>query len=430
MSQNRDFEIPPSRGLGPLDVVVLFVGAILALIPLIGLALNYSPFGITRSSALASLLLLLVVLSLTVIVSRRRVKAEDLSRGRSWDRLRSVLYATLPVAIAILLRTYPYLVSGLPFSVDSWPSIRYTELLLGEQPIRVGEAGPLGKSPDYFGEKVFGAVVFALTGLQPVYAMAFFVPVAGAFSILVFYALVDGLYGRGVSLMASLFLATAFSDVILTAGVKGETYAHPLYLLLILLFLNQRLGWWKKTLLFTVTSASLVLTHYYTAILTAAILASMGLGTIIIKARKGASLEIRNLTFPVILAVSILMYFSLYANWAFNFISAIDWLSAASYQAILFSLTLWLTLKPQTQNQARTAFTYSIISVAVLVFAWLATRRPLIPGAPILPEHYMLYAGPFMTAAPLCVFGYGIIKENALRRARHAAFLACNRPRT
>ena len=143
-----------------------------------------------------------------------------------------------------------------------------------------------------------GAVVSALTGLHPVHAMAFFVPAAGAFSILIFYVLVDGLYGKPVSLVASLFLATAFSDVILTAGVKGEIYAHPLYLLLILLFLNQRLDWRKKTLLFIVTSVSLVLAHYYTAILTAAILASMSLGTIIIRAKEGGALSSATQSLP------------------------------------------------------------------------------------------------------------------------------------
>jgi len=399
-------------------VVVLFVGTILALIPLIGLALNYSPFGITLPSVLASLSLLLVALSLTAIVSRRRAKAESSSREMSWDCLRPVLYVALPVAIAILLRTYPYLISGLPFSVDSWPSIRYAELLLAHTPVPLNDASIFGGSCDELGDKLFGAVISALTGLQPVHAMAFFVPVAGAFSILVFYALVDGLYGKGVSFIASLFLATAFSDVILTAGVKGETYAHPLYLLLILLFLDRRLGWWEKASLFTVTSASLVLAHYYTAILTATILASMGLGTIIVRAKEGVGFEVRNLTFPAILAGSILMYFLLYANWAFNFLSAIDWLSTASYQAVLFSLTLWLTLKPQTQGKARIAFTCSIVSVAVLVFAWLATRGPLIPGAPILPGHYMLYAGPFIAAAPLCVLGYGVMGR--MRGEQHA----------
>jgi hypothetical protein len=344
-------------------------------------------------------------------VRRHQNKVGDESspceNGRVNTRL--IFYVILPIAVAILLRVYPYLISGLPFSVDSWPSIRYTELLLGNTPVNLSDASVFGGSYDELGDKLFGAVVSALTRLQPAHAMAFLVPVAGAFSIPIFYALVNGLYGKGGSFIASLFLATAFSDVILTAGVKGETYAHPLYLLLIFLFLNHSLDRRKKTLLFTMTSASLVLAHYYTAILTVAILTSMGFGTIIIRAKEGLSLEARSLTLPVILAGSILVYFLLYAKWAFDFISAIDWLSAASYQAVLFSLALWLVLKPQTQSQTRTALTCSIASVATLAFAFLATKRSLVPGAPILPTHYLLYIIPFIVAAPLSILGYGTI---------------------
>jgi len=395
--------------------VALSVGVILTLNPLIGLVLNYSPFGIRFPSLLASLLLL-IAFSAVAVIGRPRTKTEDLPYGKSKVCTRPILYVILPVTVAVFLRVYPYLISGLPFSVDSWPSIRYAELLLGRTPVPLNDANIFGGRYDYLGEKIFGAVVSALTGLQPVHAMGFFVPFAGAFSILIFYALVNGLYGKEVSLIASLFLATAFSDVILTAGVKGETYAHPLYLLLIFLFLNQRLGWLKKTLLFTATSASLVITHYYTAILTAAILASMGLGTTIIRAKEGMSLEVRNLMFPAILTGSIFMYFLLYASWAFDFVSSIDWISAASYQAVLFSLTLWLTLKPQ--NRKEIAFMCPMVSAAAFAFAWLATRRSLVPGAPILPAHYILYAGPFIAAAPLCALGYGMMGK--MRGEQHA----------
>jgi hypothetical protein len=399
-----------------IEKAALSVGIILVVTPLIGLTLNYSPFGIRFSSVLASLWLLIAASAVVAIIRKRQTETKDLPYRKSEVYTRPIFYVILPVTVAVLLRVYPYLISGLPFSVDSWPSIRYAELLLGHTPVRLDDASVFGGRYDYLGEKLFGTVVSALTGLQPAHAMGFFVPFAGAFSILIFYVLVDGLYGKGVSFIASLFLATAFSDVILTAGVKGETYAHPLYLLLIFLFLNQRLGWRKKTLLFTLTSASLVLAHYYTAILTAAILASMGLGTIIIRAKEGLSLEVRSLMFPAILAGSILMYFLLYANWAFNFVSSIDWLSAASYQAVLFSLTIWLTLKPQ--NQKEIAFLCPTVSAAAFAFAWLATRRPLLPGAPILPAHYILYAAPFIAAAPLCVLGYGMMGK--MRGEQHA----------
>jgi len=403
--------------LKSIEKAALSVGILLAVMPLIGLVLNYSPLGIRFSSVIASLLLLTAFFVVAIIRRcQTKTKDEDLSYRKSEVYARPIFYMILPVAVAVLLRVYPYLISGLPFSVDSWPSIRYAELLLSRTPVPLNDASVFSSRYNYLGEKLFGAVISALTGLQPLDAMAFFVPVAGAFSILIFYALVNGLYGERVSFIASLFLATAFSDVILTAGVKGETYAHPLYLLLILLFLNQRLGWRKKTLLFTVTSASLVLTHYYTAILTAAILASMGLGAIIMRAKEGASLEARNLMFPAILAGSIFMYFLLYANWAFDFVSSIDWLSAASYQAVLFSLTLWLTLKPQ--NRKEIAFMCPMVSAAAFAFAWLATRRSLVPGAPILPAHYILYAGPFIAAAPLCALGYGMMGK--MRGEQHA----------
>jgi len=126
-------------------------------------------------------------------------------------------------------------------------------------------------------------------------------------------------------------LATAISDVILTAGVKGETYARPLYLLLIYLLLSRGLAWRSRASLFALASASLVAAHYYTAILATAMMASTILGITIVRAKEGLDLEVRELALPAILASSTLAYFALYARWAFDFVLAIDWPSASSY---------------------------------------------------------------------------------------------------
>ncbi|MEM2465118.1 MAG: hypothetical protein QXL85_05845, partial [Candidatus Bathyarchaeia archaeon] len=138
--------------------------------------------------------------------------------------------------------------------------------------------------------------------------MRFSGTVTGATSTLILYATVKDVYNRSAGFLASLLLATAFTDVILTAGVKGETYAHPLYMLLIFLFLHKTMALWKKPLLFSVAGASLVLAHYYTAILTSAILASMGAATLILRWGRGAGLEARTLIFPLILALQVLAY--------------------------------------------------------------------------------------------------------------------------
>jgi hypothetical protein len=89
----------------------------------------------------------------------------------------------------VLLRVHPYLISGLPFSVDSWPSIRYAELLLAHTPVRLDDANIFGGGYDELGDKLFGTVVSALTGLQPLWCSS--CKLQGAFPIFDFYALVN-----------------------------------------------------------------------------------------------------------------------------------------------------------------------------------------------------------------------------------------------
>ncbi|MDW8050817.1 MAG: hypothetical protein RMI99_07155, partial [Nitrososphaerota archaeon] len=318
--------------------------------------------------------------------------------------LLSFLYVMLPSILAICLRIYPFLLSGLPFSVDAWPSIKYAEVLLEKSPISLNSEELRGC--DELGDRLFGAAVSALTGLRPMTAMAFYLPLVGATSILILYALVKGIYGETAAFMASMLLATAIPDTILTAGVKGETYAHPLYMTLLLLFLHKHVGFWRKMLLFSLVSASLALTHYYTGILIAVAMTSMGMALLILGWRAGRGIRARILVFPITLATSVLVYLVAYARWALEFISKIDWLSAASYQLIFFSLTLYSMLKPRSSSHMRTAALSIIASLAALTLAFLSTKRPLVPGAPTLPMHYLLYASPFLAAASLAVLGH------------------------
>ncbi|MEM2399186.1 MAG: hypothetical protein QXW55_04415 [Candidatus Bathyarchaeia archaeon] len=326
----------------------------------------------------------------------------------------SILYITLPLALAICLRVYPFLLSGLPFSVDAWPSIKCAENLLKNSHTVLNAEVPTSEE---LGDKIFGAVISAIMGLQPITTMAFYLPIAGAMVIPILCALVKKVYGRGEAFAASILLATAAPEVILTAGVKGQTYAHPLYMTLILLFLNRGMGFWRKVLLFSLLSMILALTHYYTAIFIAAAFVFMGVAKIILRWKDGKDLEVDTLIFPIILAISVFAYLTFYASWAFRFISSIDWISAASYQLVLFVLALYLTLKPQGTKHTRTTAFSIIASLIALLLAFLATRRPLVAGAPTLPMYYLLYAAPFIIAAPLAVLGYA--KSKSLKRSNN-----------
>ncbi|MEM2894157.1 MAG: DUF1616 domain-containing protein [Candidatus Bathyarchaeia archaeon] len=393
--------------LDHVDKAVLSLGTSLALTPLVTLILNYTPYGVNQNSVFASLTLLTILFAVGALIRKSLLKigvrnlqnrADDASLS-----LRGIFPIIPPLLVAVSLRVYPFLMSGLPFSVDAWPSIKYAEAILEHSPVHL-DYGVL-RGCDELGDRLFGSAISALTGLQPLKAMGFFIPLAGATSITTLYALARETFDGKVSLLASMLLATAFTDVILTAGVKGETYAHPLYMLLIFLYIHRDMARWKKTLLFSIVGASLTLTHYYTAILTAAILASMDVAMLILKWGRGVSFEVQTLLFPLLLAFQVLAYLKIYANWAFNFILKIDWLSAASYQLIAFSSALHLTLKQHTPSRKRPIICITA-SLIAFTLAFLATKRPLAPGAPILPEHYLIYASPFIVAAPLSTLGY------------------------
>ncbi|MBS7627726.1 DUF1616 domain-containing protein, partial [Candidatus Bathyarchaeota archaeon] len=404
---------PDWRGLGYADVAALSLGVSLALTPLTALVLNYASCGLKEGSVLALLSVLTILFAAIALVRQRFCARQERPSNKAYRRTsfgcpEAFLFA-LPFVLAVCLRVYPFLISGLPFSVDAWPSIKYAEVLLERSPVRL--EGELLGSCDELGDRLFGAAISALTGLKPLRAMAFFLPLAGATSILMLYALVREIYGERASFLASMLLATAFTDIILTAGVKGETYAHPLYMLLILLFLHEGMVFWKRILLFSMVGASLVLTHYYTAMLTATILASMGIATLISRWKVGARLGAYSLILPSILSLQVLAYLTIYAKWAFMFISSIDWISAASYQLVSFASALYLAFKPSSSSRKRTPLTCVVASIVAFTLAFLATRRPLVPGAPVLPSRYLLYASPLIIAAPLSVLGHGASKS-------------------
>lgn len=334
---------------------------------------------------------------------------------------RKIFLVMLPLTIAICLRVTPFLLSGLPFSVDSWPPIKHVEILLEKTPVDLRD-GAFGLSSEtvgleQLGIRFFGALISALVGLQPMTTMSVHLPVVGAMTILIFYALTKDIYGGVAPLAASILLAAAIPDVILTAGVKGETYAHPLYMILIMLFLSRSISFQKKMILFSFVGLSLALTHYYTAILITAALASMGAALIVSRWKKGRDFEGRILIFPLILGLLTITYLLYYANWSLRFISSIDWLSAASHQILFFTISLYFMLKPSGASRMKFIFSCLSATLPLLFLVFITVKKSITSGAPTLPPHYMVYAAPFIMAIPLATIGYGESKRAGDERA-------------
>jgi len=318
------------------------------------------------------------------------------------------IYVTIPLLLALILRLYPSFISGLPFSTDAWSPIRNAELLMEYTPTHIGDDKVFDGYNNYWpANSLFGAVFSVVTGLEPKQGMTRILPVIGSMAILIFYALVKRLYNAKISFMASIIFATAFSHAFFTAAVTKETYANPLYLLLLLIFLHPTIDRRKQALLFTITSIALTLTHHLTPLIAMALLFSIALARLINNTRKSLAPNKFDFLLTSILITTFTLYYLFYAHTGFKIpLTLSDWLSVASYQILAFALAIYLIFKPYVHISAKTiVISLGAIAIAFL-FTILTTIIPLLPGFPTLPRYYLLYNFPYVIAIPLIILGY------------------------
>jgi hypothetical protein len=327
-----------------------------------------------------------------------------------------LLYVLVPLAVALGLRLYPTLTTGMPFSTDGWPIIRNTELIIKNTPVPLNSNIFDGYDNFMPASSLFSAILSEVTGVAPMNVTALAMPIVGALAIPIFYVLVNRITrNASVSLVASILLATAFPCTMFTAGVTKETYASPLYILLILLFLLKHD--WKTTVLFLTVSAALVLSHQVTAFLTLAVLTLLSVGFCVSRAdaEPKRNSNKSNFLYVGILSTVAGLYFGLYANAALIVtVTPSDLLTLGAYVILITAATLYLLLKPvkpaKTHVTALLKYAVSFLVPAGIVF--LSTRIPLVPGAPKLPLHYFVYATPFLIAGPLIVYGLSGLRKN------------------
>src|SRR5665648_53429 len=134
--------------------------------------------------------------------------------------MKKALFILIPLLIALTLRLYPTLISGMPFSTDAWPLIRNTELLIQNTPIPLSSNIFDGYNNFWPAIQLFGAILSIITTLPAITSMALGIPIAAALTIPIFYLLVKKItQNNTISLIAATLLATAFPYALFTAGV-------------------------------------------------------------------------------------------------------------------------------------------------------------------------------------------------------------------
>ncbi len=136
------FLFPEKKDLDSVERIALSFGLSIAITPLIGLALNYTPFGIRLTPVLLSLAMFNTVFSLLAIHRRfmardpfiPRVDVKELLEWDEMSRLDKILTAVLLIAIFASITTLVYVI------VTPKPGEKFTEFYI---------LGPEGKASDY-----------------------------------------------------------------------------------------------------------------------------------------------------------------------------------------------------------------------------------------------------------------------------------------
>jgi hypothetical protein len=313
-----------------------------------------------------------------------------------------LLYVLIPLLIAVAIRLYPTLISGMPFSTDGWPLIKNTEILVNNSPIPLSSSLLDSYNSFWPAISIFGAMLTEITGVSAITAMAIGIPIAAALAIPIFYTLVKKItQNRKIALISAILLATAFPYTLFTAGVTKETFASPIYITLILLFFLKHD--WKTTTLFTVTSIALVLTHHLTAFFAVGILAALTIASYVSqdKERKVNSTQ-SNILYSAILMGATSLYLGVFSfNALASTVSASDILSVGAYEFAAAALTLYVISRTNKKSTKQLAWELVAILSVVIAILVVITRTSLLPTTPVVPVYYLLFAVPFVIALPL-----------------------------
>lgn len=337
-----------------------------------------------------------------------------MSEGRAH---RALLFA-LPFAVAVVLRIYPYLLYGVPYSTDSWSPIRNTEELLAHTPTPLGGSSVFDGYNIYWpANSLFGAVASLVFGVAPIRIMPLLFPVVGSVTVIVFFLVAEEVTGSTlVAAVAALFLATAGVDAIFTAAVTKETYALPLFMVSVLLLLwktDRRSG-----ALFAITSAALALSQHATAVLFLVVAGSILFVNFLLRQRRGEPVGRR----PLLLVAGAGItgaYFLAYAGAGLGQLG-----SLVTFQSVLLAvgfLTVFVTPiayhAVSRPSRLLLAEGGAVLCAAVGILA-VGTRLTLIPSAPVVSSTLLYAAAPYVVGGALTVVGYRAMA--GMDRARFA----------
>ncbi len=323
------------------------------------------------------------------------------------------IYVVLPLAVAVILRLYPYFLYGVPWGTDAWPLIRNANELLLHSPTSLG-GNPAFDSYNIYWPAVslFGAAGSLIFGVPAISAMPITVPLVASLSTFFFFLIVERLTKSSLTAcIASLFFTTAGFDAIFAASATKETFAYPLFMLAVLLLLMKTDA--KILGIFAIVSLTLALSHHVTTVILLAI-AAYAVVTNFILSLGGYGNVGKRWIFPLIVGTIFVTYTGLYAKigWAILAngapVSVYTFIPMIALYFISLTVSAYFSLARKVRSMLLEGVFIVGVSFALL---FLSTQTSILPFAPVLPMLIAVLAVPYLVVGFFAVFGYKMMHD-------------------
>ncbi|MCD6235498.1 MAG: hypothetical protein J7J94_00660 [Thaumarchaeota archaeon] len=320
---------------------------------------------------------------------------------------KNLLYVLLIFTVSTAVRLYPTILSGLPFSTDSWPLIKNAESFVSNSPVPLGSEVFDDYNIYWPLSQVYGAVASEILSLAPVDAMRILIPLASSFAPIVLYSFLKRLTGRVYpAFVAGLFLACGGPYGVFMAGVTKETFSSLFFMGSIYVFsaLPPSAAAFAA---FMILDSALIAGHHLSYIVAFAITANVFLIEIFHPRLRGSPRR-RGLMLAFSGVVGLIYYLGYALPGLKTVISFSDWLSAFSFQSVMFLAMFYVVARPKPRRMPNTWIAAPLIAYAGLL---LNQYVPIVPAAPRLSAAALFYAFILVSFGFLSVVGLYAVKE-------------------
>jgi uncharacterized membrane protein len=314
----------------------------------------------------------------------------------------NILLAAI-IIISFSIRLYPTLLTGLPFSTDSWPIISNTEILLGYTPISLEDDVFDGYNNYWPASQIFGAISSIMLGAKVLDVERILFPAIASLTPIILYIIVKRIMDcRGAAIISSLLLALGGYQAIFTSGVTKETFTLFLFLTYLYLVLATG-GLTARSILLSIIGMAIIMGHHLQYFLLIAILSNILVLRLLLRRVHDNGLA-RLMVGLIILLILGAIYYPLYALRGIHYsLTFSDTLSLISFQAFSLLILYYLLAEAKASRPP-----ISLLAAWAASYVCLLANQlfPIMPGSPKIPANLLMEVSILLMLGLFVILGF------------------------